>query len=209
MTLSLVLTVTTGLAIVLALLVATRADLIRARGGRILAFVALFLLPALAVAGGFSHEMEQATTTDFCLSCHVMTDYGRSLHIDDPSYLPAAHYQNNRVPRDHACYTCHTDYAMFGGVRAKLRGLHHLQVQYFGTVPKPADIKLYEPYNNRECLHCHDGARKFEAQAAHNRKPEQLADMKANRQSCTASKCHDIVHDVGSLNDVTFWKGGK
>ena len=209
MTLSLVLTVTTGLAIVLALLVATRADLIRARGGRILAFVALFLLPVLVVAGGFSHEMEQATTTDFCLSCHVMTDFGRSLRIDDPSYLPAAHYQNNRVPRDRACYTCHTDYAMFGGVRAKLRGLNHLRVQYLGTVPKPADIKLYEPYNNRECLHCHDGARKYEEQTAHNRKPEQLADMKANRQSCTASRCHDIVHDVESINDVTFWKGAN
>jgi hypothetical protein len=68
---------------------------------------------------------------------------------------------------------------------------------------------LYEPFNNRECLHCHDGARKFEEQKAHNRQPEQLTDMKANRQSCTASRCHDIVHDVGSLNDVTFWKGGN
>jgi len=209
MSLSLVLTVITGLAVVLALLVATRADLIRARGGRILAFVALFLLPALVVAGGFSREMEQATTTEFCLSCHVMTDYGRSLRIDDPSYLPAVHYQNNRVPRDRACYTCHTDYAMFGGVRAKLRGLNHLYIQYLGTVPAPVDIKLYEPFNNRECLHCHDGARKFEEQKAHNRQPEQLTEMKANRQSCTASRCHDIVHDVGSLNDVTFWKGGN
>ncbi len=59
--------------------------------------------------------MEHATSTKFCLSCHVMEDFGRSLYVDDPSYIPAMHFQNNRVPRDHACYTCHTDYTMFGG----------------------------------------------------------------------------------------------
>jgi len=207
--LSMILAVIAGLAVVLALLVATRADLIRARGGRILAFVALFLLPVLVLAGGFSHEMEQAQSTEFCLSCHVMTDYGHSLRVDDPSYLAASHFQNNRVPRERACYTCHTDYAMFGGVRAKLRGVRHLYVQYAGTVPAPADIHLYEPFNNRECLHCHAGARSFEEQSAHTKMPERLPDMKANRLSCTASKCHDIVHDVASLKDVKFWKGAN
>ncbi len=59
-----------------------------------------------------------------------------------------------------ACYTCHTDYAMFGTVHAKLEGLHHVYVYWFGTPMKP--IRLYQPYNNRECLHCHEGARSFE-----------------------------------------------
>ncbi len=95
--------------VVLAFLVASRAELKRARGGKVLAFVALCVLPVLAVSGGFSEHMERAQSTQFCLSCHVMTDYGRSLHVDDPSYVPPRHFQNNLVPRDRACYTCHTD----------------------------------------------------------------------------------------------------
>ena len=174
-------------------------------GGKIFAFGALFLLPALSLAAGYSTHMERAQATEFCLSCHVMTDYGKSLTVDDPSYIAAVHFQNNRVPRDRACYTCHTDYTMFGGVNSKIRGLRHLYVQYWGTVPTPAQIKLYEPYNNRECLHCHEGARTFEEASAHNREPDSLASIKANRLSCTSSNCHDIVHDVSSLNDVTFW----
>jgi cytochrome c-type protein NapC len=132
-----------SVAVVLAILVATRADLTRVRGGKILAFVTLFVLPVVAVGMGYSEHMERATSTQFCLSCHVMNDFGRSLHVDDPSYIPARHFQNNLVPRDHACYTCHTDYTMFGTIHAKFRGLRHIYVQYFGKVPPPADIKLY------------------------------------------------------------------
>ncbi len=195
--------------LVLALLVASRAELTRARGGKVLAFVALFILPILAVWGGVSGHMERAQTTRFCLSCHVMEDYGRSLYADDPSYLPARHFQNNLVPRDRACYTCHTDYTMFGGFKAKLRGVRHLWVQYFRPVPKPEDIKLYQPYNNRECLHCHMGARRFEEASEHHKKPEMLAQTKSGELSCMSSNCHDIVHDVGTLKDATFWKGAK
>lgn len=196
-----------GVSALLALLVARRPGLASARGGKVLAFLALFLFPALAVTAGFSVQMERATSTKFCLSCHVMHDYGRSLWIDDRSYLAAAHVQNNRVPRDRACYTCHTDYAMFGTVRAKVRGLRHLYIQYLGKVPAPDQIKLYEPFHNRECLHCHDGGRKYLEQPAHNRTPDQMNRILSNQLSCTSSRCHDTVHDVGSLSDVTFWKG--
>jgi cytochrome c-type protein NapC len=193
-------------AAVLALLVGARPELARSREGRILAFVGLFLLPVGAIWGGFSQQMDRATTTKFCLSCHVMEDYGKTVLIDDRSYLPAAHYQNNRVPRDHACYACHTDYTMFGTVSAKLKGVRHLMVQYLGTVPKPEDIKLYEPFSNRECLHCHQGARRFEDSARHKKLPDQLARMKSGQLSCMSSGCHEIVHDVASLKDATFWK---
>jgi cytochrome c-type protein NapC len=196
-----------GVAAFLAALVAVDARMTRFRSGKIFAFVALFLLPGLSVWAGFSTHMERAQTTRFCLSCHVMNDFGRSLYVDDPSYIPAVHFQNNRVPRDQACYTCHTDYTMFGGVRAKLHGLRHLYVQYLGTVPRPDRIRPYEPYNNRECLHCHDGARKFEQMSAHRKTPQMLDDMRANHLSCLSSRCHDTVHDVGTLSDATFWKG--
>jgi cytochrome c-type protein NapC len=207
--LGLVVTVVAGLAAIVAALVAIRPDITRAKGGKIFAFVALFILPALVLWGGFTTHMEQAQSTNFCLSCHVMTDYGRSLLVDDPSYIAAAHFQNIRVPRDRACYTCHTDYTMFGDVHSKVRGVRHLYVQYFGTVPPADQIKLYTPYNNRECLHCHDGARKFEELQAHIKVPGRMDEIKSNSLSCTAAKCHDTVHDVASLADVEFWKGAR
>ena len=201
-----VIIVSVAVAAALALFVGVRADLTRSREGKMLAFVALLVLPTVAVWAGFSEQMDRAQTTQFCLSCHVMSEYGKSLYVDDPSYIPAAHFQNNRVPRTRACYTCHTDYSMFGTINAKLEGLRHMRVQYFGTVPKPEDIKMYAPYNNRECLHCHLGSRKFETQSAHNRTPDELGKIKSNQLSCLTSRCHDIIHDVDTLKDATFWK---
>ena len=170
------------------------------RGGKILAFMVLFVLPLLCMAIGVSSEVERSKSTSFCLSCHIMEPYGRSLRVDDPSYLAAAHFQNHRVPADQACYTCHTDYAMFGGVRAKLHGLKHVYVQYLGKLPQ--QIHLYEPYNNRECLHCHLGTRSFEEGAMHNADPDLLPAVKADKMSCLSSGCHDVVHNVGQLSNV-------
>src|ERR1700731_762355 len=189
----------------LGLLIALRPELTRVRGGKVLAFVALCILPVLAVWAGVNEHLERSTSTQFCLSCHVMADFGKSLYVDDRSYLPARNFQNNFVPRDHACFTCHTDYTMFGDYKAKWRGVHHVLVQYLGKVPKPEDIKLYNPYNNRECLHCHDGMRAYEEASAHHKKPDMLALAASNQLSCTSSNCHDIVHDVGTLKDAPFW----
>jgi len=177
------------------------------RGGKILAFFILFLLPSLSMTMGVSSELERSKSTEFCLSCHVMESHGRSLYVDDPGYLAAAHFQNHRVPADQACYTCHTNYAMFGGYRAKLNGLHHVYVQYFGKAQDP--IRLYEPYNNRECLHCHLGARSFEEGVVHTADPDLLPAVKANKVSCLSSGCHDVVHNAGQLSNVKFWKGAK
>jgi hypothetical protein len=65
----------------------------------------------------------------------------------------------SQVSTEEACYTCYEDYVLYGGIRAQWRGLHHVYVQYLGTSMNP--IRLYTPYNNRECLHCHLGARSF------------------------------------------------
>jgi len=196
-------------ALALAALIGFRVELTQARGGRILAFVALFILPVLAMGLGFSEHMQRAESTRFCLSCHVMNDFGQSLYVDDPSYVPAKHFQNNLVPREHTCYTCHTDYTMFGTMHSKFRGLRHMYVQYLGTPPASADIKLYTPFNNRECLHCHSGMRAFLEQPKHNKTPEMMAKINSNQMSCMNSKCHDTVHDVGTLKDATFWKAGQ
>ncbi|MFY9555553.1 MAG: NapC/NirT family cytochrome c [Blastocatellia bacterium] len=189
--------------ITLAGLVAFRPSVTSSRGGKILAFVSIFLFPVLAASMGVDQHVERSKTTAFCTSCHVMGNYGKSLRVDDASYLPAAHFQNNRVPRDNACYTCHTDYTMYGGFKSKLRGVKHLYVQYLGKIP--AKVELYNAYNNRECLHCHSGARSFEEGTTHNLEEGRLDSIKSNGLSCLSTGCHEVVHNVGGLGDAKFW----
>lgn len=98
---------------------------------------------------------------------------------------------------------------MFGTFKVKLRGLRHVYIYYFSTPPAPEEIKLYEAFNNRECLHCHLGARSFEEGVVHNADPATLPAVKANRLSCISSGCHETVHSVATLNNVKFWNGGN
>jgi cytochrome c-type protein NapC len=191
--------------IVLAAVILFYPGVTRQRGGKVLAFFPLFLLPiAIGAFEGIFH-LEKSKETGFCLSCHVMNDHGRSLYRDDSAFIPAAHFQNHRVPTESACFTCHTDYTMYGDFTAKLRGLQHVYVQYLGTVPNPSEIKLYTPYNNRECLHCHEGARNFEEGVVHSADEDTLEAIKANKLSCISSGCHDKVHEVGGLNGAKMW----
>jgi hypothetical protein len=55
-------------------------------------------------------------------------------------------------------------------------------------------------------LHCHLGARSFEENAVHL---SLMADITSNRLSCISSGCHDMVHNVGGLDRVKFWRDGK
>jgi cytochrome c-type protein NapC len=189
-----------GTTIVLLFLILLRPAMTDTRGGKILAFVGFVVLPIFCGLWGTSVHFERSKQTNFCLSCHVMEPYGRSLYLDDAMHIPAAHFQNHRVPPDEACYTCHTDYAMYGNIRVKLNGLRHVYVQYFGTVKQP--IHLYNSYNNRECLHCHAGARSFQDDL-HTAMMDQL---KSDQLSCISSGCHDMVHDVQSLNKAKMWR---
>lgn len=190
------------IAAVLVAIIVARPAVTATRGGKIFAFVALFLLPGLSILAAGTEHIERTKQTTFCLSCHIMQPYGRSLYVDDPQYVPAAHFQNHRIPVDEACYTCHTDYALYGGVLAKLRGLRHIYIQYLGTPPPPDKITLYTPYNNRECLHCHLGARPFQSNAVHMAIMDSL---KSNDMSCITSGCHDTIHNIDSLSKVKFW----
>ena len=180
--------------------IALRPGVTSGRGGRILAFFALFVLPVLLTAGGIAAHMSHAKTTEFCVSCHVMEPYGASLLVDDAEWVPANHYQNRRIDRDHACYTCHTDYTMFGDVTAKLRGARHVWVYYFGDEPALGEIELYTPYQNRECLHCHAGARSFEENPMHS---DMLAELTSGETSCL--DCHTEMHNVATVAEQAAW----
>ena len=193
-------------AVILVAVIVVWPSVTASRGGKIFAFLALFILPVLCAFGAASEHIERSKQTTFCLSCHIMQAYGKSLYVDDPQYIPAAHFQNLRIPVDEACYTCHTDYALYGGVRAKLRGLRHIYIQYLGKPPQPDQIKLYTPYNNRECLHCHLGARSFQSNAVHMSIVDSL---KSNEMSCVTSGCHDTIHNIDGLSKARFWSAAQ
>lgn len=186
-------------AILLVLLVVRKPAITAGPGGKALAFVAFFMLPGLFTALALGNHVERSKQTSFCLSCHVMEPYGKSLLADDTDSLVAAHFQNRRIPREQACFTCHTTYTLFGNAKAKLNGLRHLYINYIGT--KPDKLALYEPYNNRECLHCHAGARAYEE---HDMHADDLAGLAAGTTSCL--ECHDVVHDVENVASKPAWK---
>jgi nitrate/TMAO reductase-like tetraheme cytochrome c subunit len=81
------------LSIILIGLLLIRPSITAAQGGKVVAFMAFFILPIVATVLGASIHLENSKSTQFCLSCHVMEAHGKSLYIDDPSYVPAAHFQ--------------------------------------------------------------------------------------------------------------------
>lgn len=187
--------------LLLAILVAAGPGLLEGSGGRLLTLAALGFLPLILTLEVTSLHLEHSKRTSFCLSCHEMAPFGRSLRVSAPSYLAATHFQNHLVPPGQACYTCHTSYAMHGDLRAKLRGLRHMWVHYFGGEIEPAGIELYGRYQNRDCLACHGDARDFRETPLH----ASIFDaLRSERVSCL--ECHRPVHDVGGLSDVELWQ---
>ncbi|MAG14220.1 MAG: hypothetical protein CMN78_06460 [Spirochaetales bacterium] len=191
-----------GVAIVVVAVVFIRPSIGQAKGGRIVLLLALFVLPVLVFVFGATTHLENSKQTNFCLSCHAMKPYGETLKIDDQAFIPAVHSQNHLIPSDKACYTCHTTYTMFGGVKVKLQGLRHFFIQYLGKPPE--QIELYEPFNNRECLHCHGEARSFLEDPIHE---ATLVDLESNELSCT--ECHYLFHEVAELASQKLWDRGE
>jgi nitrate/TMAO reductase-like tetraheme cytochrome c subunit len=167
--------------------------------GRVALLVAAALLPVSVSVAGLSGGVAESSRTRFCLGCHEMQNHGRSLFVENRRALAAVHYQNRFVDRDTACYACHTDYAMFGDVKAKLNGLRHVYVHYLGTVPDR--FALYQPYSNKNCLHCHEDARRFTELPVHQ---PLLAKMESGETSCLS--CHKPAHDMEKVQGGVLWQ---
>lgn len=190
------------LSIVLAAVFLIRPSVTHAVGWKIVAFIGLCVLPALCIVGGMNTHIQRSEQTRFCISCHVMIPYGQSLYVDDPSHIPAQHFQNHRVPVDLACYSCHADYGIYGPLKDKLQGLKRIYLQYVSTPPVPASIRIAGGFKNAQCLHCHLGARNFEENAVH---ASLLDSLKSEQSSCLTSGCHDTAHDIANLSHLKVW----
>ena len=167
--------------------------------GRVTLLFAILVLPLLTSLANLGYGFHESSRTRFCLSCHEMQKYGMSLFADNRYALSAVHYQNRLIDRDQSCYSCHKDYAMFGDVKAKMNGLRHVWVHYFRKIPDK--IALYQPYSSRNCLHCHDDARRFVEAPPHQ---SVLSDLYSGKQSCLA--CHNLAHDKAAVEAHKLWQ---
>lgn len=178
----------TLLGVILAAVFLFRPGIARGRGGAMLGVTGLVAFPAFLFWIGADMHVHQSKETAFCLSCHEMYPYGQSL-TEPEQALAGLHFQNYFVPRNEACYTCHTHYTLYGGIQAKLTGLRHMWHSYVAGVPDP--IHLYGEYRNRECLRCHAEAPSFLNASAHEGQFQAIHDEEV---SCLL--CHGPIHDV-------------
>jgi len=135
-----------GFAALLLVLLILRPEIFRSLEGKVLGLAALFLVPAIALYGGYSAHVEHSATTGYCLSCHVMTDYGKSLQTQDAASLPASHFQNHLVPAERACVSCHMNYGLSGDLHEGAR--HEIRLRDLlrhGPGENPHGEPLQEP----------------------------------------------------------------
>lgn len=158
-----------------------------AQAARWLHLLSLCVIPVFILFLGNFVAYEEAKELSFCASCHpVMDPYVNDLKDSKSTTLAAKHNQR-RVIQEAQCYACHVGYGINGTGTAKINGLIHLYKFFTGTYTHP--IKLYQPFSNSNCLRCHLGGKKFEANENHVGVMELLT---SGGMSCM--DCHGPVH---------------
>jgi nitrate/TMAO reductase-like tetraheme cytochrome c subunit len=163
--------------------------LIRRRGvttvSKSLLFGSILVLPIIVTFLATAHGMQESMKTEACGACHVMDGHLTDLKNPKSDSLAAVHYKNRYIQENH-CYTCHSDYGMYGTVGAKLDGLGHTVHNLTGHYELP--LKIRNPYPNVRCLSCHGGAANFVAK----HEQDQIANLLSGKDSCL--DCHGPAH---------------
>ena len=154
---------------------------------------AIVVLPAIVVFLATAHGMQESMTVNACGDCHAMESHVADLRNPASDSLAAVHYKNRYI-QTNQCYTCHSDYGMFGTMSAKLDGLRPRLLQHDGQLseadqdqepvlesadvsPATAARRISSPSTKRSrspnlmadkdsCLDCHGPAHKPEPRAA-------------------------------------------
>ena len=153
-----------------------------------LLFGAILVVPVVVVFLATAHGMDESMSVEACGACHVMESHVADLRNPASDSLAAVHFKNRYI-QDNQCYTCHSDYGMFGTMSAKLAGLGHVYYNLAGTYPQP--IKIRSPYSNLRCLSCHGGAQNFLAK----HEKDEIPKLMAGTDSCL--DCHGPAHKTG------------
>lgn len=142
----------------------------------------VFVWPATYLSLSVYH-LNRSKSVEFCGSCHSMELHIRDVASEASKSLAGKHAQRFWVNKD-PCYTCHTDYTLFGPVKAKMKGMAHMYHALFHPIPEP-EIALYHPYPDGNCLQCHRTKRMERVEEHLDADPE---------ERCV--DCHDNVHKV-------------
>ena len=143
------------------------------------------ILPGLALLYGTSATMESAKRPEFCGSCHVMHPFINDLKDPQSETLASIHYQNRYI-LENQCYTCHTEYTLFGPSEAKIAGMRHFWNYQTNNYELP--IRLRTPYSFTSCQYCHGESRAFNEQ--HEQEIHELLQV----GEVTCLDCHGPVH---------------
>jgi cytochrome c nitrite reductase small subunit len=157
---------------------------------RLVALLALIVLPATAVLLANYHTFEGVHEVNGCASCHVMLPMVNDMRDPASETLAALHYKNRWIA-DNQCYHCHSDYGLGGSLEAKMTGFRHLARYTTGTYQEP--IKARVKFDNNNCLHCHEKAPKWVAVESH---VEALPDLSTNKITCV--ECHGDPHPTAA-----------
>ena len=157
---------------------------------RLVALMALIVLPAGAVFLANYHTFEGVHEVRGCASCHVMLPMVNDMRDPKSETLAAVHYKNKWIA-ENQCYHCHSDYGLGGNLEAKMTGFRHLARYTTRTYQEP--IKARVKFDNNNCLHCHEGTPKWMAVEPHVESHKELA---ANQVTCL--DCHGDAHPTAA-----------
>ena len=90
----------------------------------LLLFGSILVIPVFVVVLATAHGMQESMTVESCAACHVMESHIRDLRDPKSDSLAAVHFKNRYILENH-CYTCHSDYGMFGTITTKIGGLRN------------------------------------------------------------------------------------
>jgi len=166
------------------------------------------VFPISAAGAGNIAEFSHTTKIHFCAGCHVMTPYTNDARDPNSTSLASRHSRNVWFG-DTSCYTCHSDYGMFGTVTTKLAGVHHLYEYYqeysdLSIEEALPRIHLYSPFPNATCMRCHTTLL-----PGWNETPEHVAMTREVRDglvSCASAGCHGPAHPFSKTEEeVPQW----
>jgi len=157
---------------------------------RLVALMALIVLPVGAVFLANYHTFEGVHEVRACASCHVMLPMVNDMRDPASETLAARHYKNKWVAKDQ-CYQCHSDYGLGGDLEAKMTGFRHLARYTTRTYKEPIVGRV--AFNNQNCLQCHEGTPKWVAVEPHVTAREELV---TNQMKCI--DCHGDPHPTAA-----------
>lgn len=180
-----------------------RPPLVRAT--KLLLLLGIGLLPIGAAFTGNLVGFEQTMERDFCGSCHTMTPYAADSANPESTSLAALHARN-QLFGDRNCYMCHANYGMFGTIATKIGSLSHVWAYFTEYRSMPVQeslrrIRLYKPYPNGSCMHCHSTAIPGWTEVKEHASGSEL--IRSGELGCTGAGCHGPAHPFSKRAEVS------